>query len=342
MAGQDGKTPHDLEFAEALAKRPYDFDFFQTIRRLECMNPDKPRLGTAPRPVDEPVRLGQEPALTFAPASLASFKPGDDERPARLAVTFFGMFGPNGPLPLHLTEYARDRARNAADPTFLRFIDVFHHRMLSLFYRAWANAQPAVNFDRPESDRFAIYVGSLFGMAIPSFRNRDAFPDLAKLHYAGPLSCQTKSADGLRAMIEGFFGMPARIEQFVGQWLELPEPFWCRMGQSREVSTLGESVTVGSRTWEAQGKFRVVIGPVDYADYTSLLPGAQSLARLVALVRNYIGQELSWDLNLILRKQDVPALRLGGKERLGWTTWLSGSAPDSDASDLALDPLGAT
>lgn len=341
MAGEDRKAPHALEILEALARKPYDFDFFQAVRRLECLNPDKPRLGTAPRPVDEPVRLAQEPSLTFAPSSLASYKPGDADHPARLAVNFFGMFGPNGPLPLHLTEYARDRARNSADPTFARFVDLFHHRMLSLFYRAWANSQPTVNFDRPGEDKFAIYVGSLFGLAMPSFRERDEFPDLAKLHYAGQLSCQTKSADGLKAMIAGFFGMPTRIEQFVGQWLELPEPFRCRMGQSREVSTLGESVTVGSRTWEAQGKFRVVIGPVGYSDYESLLPGRQGLRRLVALVRNYIGHELGWDLNLILKKEEVPALQLGGKERLGWTTWLAGHPPASDVGDLALDPMAA-
>ena len=127
------------------------------------------------------------------------------DAPPRLAVNFFGLFGPNGPLPLHLTEYARNRLRAESDPTLVRFIDLFHHRMLTLFYRVWAAAQPTVSFDRPETDRFALYVGSLFGLGMPSLRNRDAFPDLARLHYAGQLACQTRHPDGLNAMISDYF-----------------------------------------------------------------------------------------------------------------------------------------
>ena len=97
--------------------------------------------------------------MAFAPRTVSSLVPGGDGVPPRMEVFFFGLFGPHGPLPLHLTEYARNRLRQAGDPTFARFADIFHHRLLSLFYRAWANAQPTVNLDRPESDRFADYVG---------------------------------------------------------------------------------------------------------------------------------------------------------------------------------------
>ena len=124
---------------------------------------DKPRWGDALRPVDEPVRLGQDPDLSFAPAPLASFELGQDGAPPRLQVRLFGLLGPNGPLPLHLTEYARERLRHAGDPTLSRFLDLFHHRFLALFYRAWAQAQPHVNRDRPNDDRFAVYVGAFVG-----------------------------------------------------------------------------------------------------------------------------------------------------------------------------------
>ena len=144
-------------------------------------------LGPARRPVDEPVRLGQDPDLSFAPAPLASFETGRDGRPPRLQVRLFGLLGPNGPLPLHLTEYARERLRHAGDPTLSRFLDLFHHRFLTLFYRAWAQAQPHVNRDRPDDDRFAAYIGSFFGMAPAAFRERDALPDLAKFFHVGAL-----------------------------------------------------------------------------------------------------------------------------------------------------------
>lgn len=342
MAGEDRTGARALELSAALAREPHKFDFFQAIRRLECAFPLKPRVGQSKRPVDDPVRLGQEPSLAFAPSSLARFEPEDGSgRPSRLAVFFFGLLGPNGPLPLHLTEYARDRLRNSSDPTFARFLDLFHHRMLGLFYRAWAGGQPTANFDRPGSDRFALYVGALFGLAMPSLRDRDAFPDLAKLHYAGQLVCHTRHAEGLRLVLGDFFGLPVGIEEFVGQWLELPESYLCRLGESLETSALGRTVTVGSRTWECQHKFRIRIGPLSLTDYESLLPGGAGLERLIALVRNYAGDELAWDVRLILKGSEAPPLRLGGSGRLGWTTWLTDRPLGQDAADLSLNPLAA-
>ena len=338
MAGEDRTASHAVALG-ALQREPYNFDFYQALRRLECVYREKPRLGESARAAEDPVRLGQRPDLAFAPSSLASFEAGGDGRLPRLSVLFFGLFGPNGPLPLHLTEYARDRMRNAEDPTFARFADLFHHRMLSLFYRAWANAQPTVNFDRPDSDRFAVYVGSLFGMAMPSLRGRDAVSDLTKLHYAGPLACQARHAAGLQGVLADFFKIPVEIEEFVGQWVDLPEDGRWRLAESPETGTLGRSATVGARIWECQQKFRIAFGPIGLADYLRLLPGSDSLKRLVALVGNYIGHELTWDVNLILRKQEVPPLVLGGTAQLGWTTWLANRPFERHVDDLLLDPL---
>jgi len=179
MAAPERTTPDLVDFFRRLESEPYAFDFFQALRRLECLNPESPRLGESASPKDDPIRLGQEPSLAFAPSTLAALQPGRGNRPPRLLVHFMGLFGPNGPLPLHLTEYARDRIRNSDDPTFARFLDLFHHRMLSLFYRAWAVAQPTVQMDRPATDRFAGYVGSLIGTGHPDLQDRDAFPDWA-------------------------------------------------------------------------------------------------------------------------------------------------------------------
>jgi len=339
MAGEDRAQAHALEVLRALQQDVYRFDFFHAVRCLENIHREKPRLGQSLRPVDDAVRLGQEPSLAFAPSALASFKPADEGRSARLSVFFLGVFGPNGPLPLHLTEYARDRMRNSSDPTFARFLDIFHHRMLSLFYRVWANAQPTVHFDRPESDRFAVYVGSLFGLGMGSLRDRDDFPDFSKLHHAGHLVCQTRHADGLKAILADFFSLPLGVEEFVGQWLELPASWLGRLGVSAEESALGRSITIGSRTWDCQSKFQIRFGPLGLKDYEDLLPGGASLKRLKALVRNYAGEVLNWDLRLILKKEDVPALRLGGRGRLGWTTWLTRGPLPQDPPDLTLNPM---
>jgi type VI secretion system protein ImpH len=336
----DHRPPSDLvAFVSALEREPYGFDFFQALRRIEALHPHMPRVGDAIKAADDPVRLGQEPATTFAPASLSGFEGARDGGPPRMLVRFLGLLGPNGPLPLHLTEYARDRLRNDADPTFARFLDLFNHRVLSLFYRAWAQAQPTVNFDRPREDRFSTYVGSLFGIGMPSYRERDAMPDLAKLHYAGHLACQARHADGLRSILADFLKLPVIIEELVGHWLRLPESCYWRLGQSPATGTLGVSTTAGSRVWDRQNKFRVRIGPLSLRDYERLLPGGDSLARVVAMVRNYVGDQLTWDLNLSLRRAEVPPLRLGGSARLGWSTWVSSRPLARDGDDLLLNAM---
>jgi len=339
MAAEDRTATPAVELFEQLVRAPHEFDFFQLLRRLECVYRDHPRLACSPRPADDPVRLGQQPSLAFAPRTVAAFEPGGPNSPPRVEVLFFGLFGPNGPLPLHLTEYVYDRLHNAGDATLARFADVFHHRLVSLFYRAWADAQPTVQYDRPEDDRFWKYVGALFGMGLPSFRDRDAVPDDAKRYYAGWLACQTRSADGLEAMLSDFFQLPVRIDEFIGEWIDIPEDCRFALESAPETGSLGASAPIGSQVWTCQQKFRIVLGPLTYEQYLRFLPGGASLPCLAALVRNDVGDELEWDVQLILKKEDVPPLLVGGLGTLGWTSWLGEEGRGQDAADLVLDEV---
>ena len=328
-------------FLQALGAHPYRFGFFPALRRLECLHPHQPGLGRSSRAEQDPIRLGVDPSMAFPAATLAGLDHQSPGRPPRLAVNFLGLLGPRGPLPLHLTEYIHDRLHNAHDPTFARFLDVFHHRMLSLFYRAWANAQPAVNLDRPDQDRFALYIGALFGLGMPALRRRDALPDLAKLYYAGRFVPHTRNAEGLCAMVEDWLGVKVGIDEFVGAWMDLPEDSRWRLGQDTGgrqggVGQLGTDTILGARVWGYQHKFRLILGPMDLDDYVRLLPGGDGLVRLEAMVRNYVGDELQWDLRLVLRREQAPPLRLGGAGRLGWTTWCRNRPLGADAGDLVL------
>lgn len=329
---------------DMLAAAPYQFDFFQVLRRLECLSNDgrdRPRFGAASRPADEPIRLGQEPSLAFAPAALARFQSGKEGLPPRLSVNFFGLLGPNGPLPLHLTEYARDRAHNSGDPTMRHFLDLFHHRMLMFFYRGWSSVEPTVSQDRPETNRFQTYVGALLGLGLPSLRARDRFPDSARLFYAGRFSGQTRNREGLEAIIADFFGMPTHVEPFIGDWLDIPPDYRWSLGKmgTRKVGLLGLSTTLGARAWNRQQKFRVVLGPLDRAQFQRMLPGGASLGTLTDLVRHYAGDELRWDLRLFLEEKVDEPCRLG-RSRLGWTAWLGRPGPGR-REDLILDPQEA-
>lgn len=316
---------------------PHAYGFNALLRLFEALNRDRPRLGRSLRPAQDAIRLGQEPAVVHTPGSLAGFEPGEDGRPDRLVVHLFGLFGPDGPLPLHITEQARDRERNAADPTLRRFLDMFHHRALSLFHRAWADVRPTASFDRPEEDRFGFYTGALIGLSTPGLRDRDAMPDLSKLHFAGLLAGQTRHAEGLGAILAAFFTVPVQVESFVGGWLTLAHEDRTRLGTATEVAALGGTALLGGRVWSRQHRFRLVFGPLSLADYERLLPGGRSFHRLVPIVRNWAGDVLAWDLNLVLRRNEVPPTRLGQYGRLGWTTWLTPRRHGGDAADLFLD-----
>lgn len=336
-ADAPASEPIDRAAIDALwrevAAEPWRFDFYALLRRIDASIAGRPRLGTARRPADEPLRLGQAPELSFAPAPLAKADPADRSGKPRLEVRFFGLFGPNGPLPLHLTAHARERLLHHRDETLLRFADLFHHRLLLLFYRAWAQAQPTASLDRPGEDRFADYVGSLLGVGGAAWRDRDAAPDHARLAFAGLFTRQVRNADGLARLLTGYLGRPVRVEQFVGRWMVLPEAERSRIGRrtsSRRLHSaqLGASAVLGRAVFDRQHHFRIHIGPLDRTTFESLLPVGSALPAVQALVDHYAGHEFGWDLELALRAGEVPATRPGRQGRLGWTTWLG--RPDAE------------
>lgn len=335
------RDPTDrLMFYRALEARPYDYDLFQTLRRIECLNDDKPRLGRAARPADEPVRLGQDVSMSFAPAPIAKFHQAEGDKAPRLDQRIVGSFGPNGPLPLHLTDYVRERILHIGDRTIARFADIFHHRLIELFYRAWAAAQPTINLDRPAEDRFAVYIGSLIGIGSPRTQNRDPTGDFVKLFFSGLLVKNVRNADGLQALLAGYFRLPVKLEQFVGHWMSLPSGDRTRLGSGTAGAQLGVGAVLGARVWDRQHKFRCRFGPLSLAQYEAFLPGGKALPRLVALVRQYLCFELEWDAQLVLKRNQVPRTRLGQYGRLGWTTWLGRIRERRDPDDLTLDAEG--
>jgi type VI secretion system protein ImpH len=334
MGATVGREADALAFFEALADAPYRYDFYHTLRRLECLHDQRPRWGQALRPVDEPVRLGQDPDLSFAIAPLSSFEMARGRTP-RLQVRLFGLFGPNGPLPIHITEYARERLRHADDATLCRFLDVIHHRLIALFYRAWAQAQPAVNHDRPKDDRFTVYVGAFLGLSPATVRDRDSVPDFAKLFHVSALIRQVRNVEGLTHILGHFFRVPVRIEEFVGHWMSLSTRE--RTYLSSDNAVLGSGAVLGARLWDRQHKFRIHLGPLTLSQYESFLPGAPALRKLVDWVRQYLCFELDWDVQLALTRGAVPRLTLGGGQRLGWTTWLGRRPADGAADDLRVD-----
>jgi type VI secretion system protein ImpH len=183
MAGPNRQTTDAL--IAALAEKPYEYNFYSAVRLLQCCFKDQPRIGYSSSPAQDPIRFAQSPALDFAPATLEAFKRKDPSRPPVIYSRHFGLFGPNGPLPLSLTEYARDRILHEGDATFTAFCNIFHHRLASFFFRAWADAQKATDFDRREEEHWSHFVGALIGMGMDSLLDCDSVPNRAKLILPG-------------------------------------------------------------------------------------------------------------------------------------------------------------
>ncbi len=312
MASDERKKAGDLSRFNAFKEHPEKYHIFQALRLIEAAYADKPRLGRSRRPSQDAIRLKQRVDMGFASSTVARFLPQDKQtgEPGELTQHMFGLFGPNGPLPLHLTEYAYNRQRSFRDPTFKAFGDMFHHRMLSLLYRAYTSGEPTASFDRAgETDPFAQKVAAFAGLKGAGLADRDAMPDLAKLRYAGRLAHGIRNEEGLLALISGFFGAPATMESFVGTWLELDSKDTWELGNPHKPAKLGQSCSIGSKVWTRQAKFRFRVGPVGLAEYKRLLPGGDSLKRLKALVNNYMGEAMMWDMNLVLRKGEAePAM----------------------------------
>lgn len=336
MATGKRARPDDLTHYAQLQADPTKYHLFQALRVIEAQHGDMPRLGTSRRAAQDPVRLGQEAEMAFPTSTIADFKVEDDGR-AHLTNRAFGLFGPMGPLPLHLTEYARERRRNHRDTTFIAFANTFTHRLMTLFYRAWASGQPAPSFDRPEQDPFERKVAAISGFYGKGLSRRDLMPDMAKRYFAGHLASGTKNAEGLVSLLQSFFDAEVHLQQFVGTWLDLePDDRW----QLGKPAGLGQGTSIGTRVWSRASKFRILVGPLSLAEYRRFLPGQGALERLEAIVRNYVGDALDWDVNVILRAAEVPRVALGGANAaLGQTTWLGvRRATGRDADDLYLSP----
>jgi type VI secretion system protein ImpH len=341
-------TPYSLESVplriHATLKQwtdsPWKFDYFAVMRRLEASAQPQPRWGRAMLPTAEPIRIGQEPSLAFAPATFSRFEDASAHSPPRLRQQFIGYIGPNGPLPVHLSDFIQERALNSGDKTWLGFLDMFTHRFALHFYRAWAQVRPTVALDRPSEDSFRRYAGALVGIGTPGRQNRDPINDDARLHFSGWLARQVRSAGSVQAVLGGYFGVPVKLEQWVGHWIQIAAGDVTRMGQGMASRALGRGAVMGTRVWDRQHRVRVHLGPLTLAQYRLFLPGGSARPALQRWMQQLLGHEYYWDALLILRDEEVPVTRLGGVSHLGWTSWAGKQKRCAHAVDVLIPGEG--
>jgi type VI secretion system protein ImpH len=315
-----------VTFLRNLEDEPWRFDYFAVLRHLERTAVDKPRIGESAARRDELVQLGQDPFMDFPASNIARVVQADN-RPLQVFVKYLGLLGPQGALPLATTEEAYHYVL-AQDDAFPRFLDVFNHRFIQLFFRAWANSRPIVQHDRPAEDRFVAYVGSSIGIGSAPYENLDSVPDGAKLGYAGILGAQAKSASRLASAICGLFNVTAEIDEFVGSRLVIEAAEWTILGARH--NALGDDTLLGRTVFSVQDKIRVRIFTRSLAQYVRFLPTGDLCERLADLVFFYNGEQLDWDAELAIPAGAAAPIRLGAFGQLGWTTWM---APNWTSTD---------
>lgn len=320
---------------EWLRAEPYRFDFFQALLLLERARPEAAPLAAGSDPEREAVRLAASIRLDFPPSDLESLTAADDEAaPPHLLVNFFSLAGAEGPLPPPLVEIIQNRMRER-DYAARDFLNLFHHRLLSLVFRGARAHRPALAAEPPEDSPAGRYLRAFAGLALPGQRERLPVPDRALIAYAGLLWQQPRSAVGLERMLSDYFGVRFALRQMQGAWRPLPPEAWTRLGVKGSNQILGDGAVVGQRVWLQAAAAELETAPLDLPQFLELLPGGAALTALRALTRLYAGTLCAITVCLCLRAEAVESARLGGA-RLGWTAFL----PQRGAADAAAATAG--
>jgi type VI secretion system protein ImpH len=357
MAVANGRT--SAAVIRQLFREPYRFDFFQAVRlldshaRSEAETRRRFSVGHDSAPAQEIVRFRVPASLSFAAASIVGLVAPDGETAERIAppemtVPFLGLTGPSGVLPQHYTALLIDRCHvKHKDYALREYFDLFHHRLISLFYRAWEKnhfqfAFERVQLEKPgELDDFTFALYSLVGLGTDNLRRRMAFDDEAALYYGGYFAHFPRNAISLECLLNDYWAIPVAVQQFRGQWLYLSEDEQTALPTVVRPTglncALGVSALVGTRVWNVQSMFRIRIGPVTYAEFREFMPIGRRLLPLCQLTRLYAGMELDFDVQVVLKKEEVPWCELQADPavapRLGWNTWVRSGPMQRDAEE---------
>jgi type VI secretion system protein ImpH len=325
------------EIEGLLRSDPHSFGFFQAVRLLERLRPGRAHVGGFDDPSSEVVRFAVNPALGFPASEIHDLRLDGEQ--ARMVVNFMGLTGPQGLLPHHYSLLVSERLR-ARDAALADFLDIFHHRIISLFYEAWRSHRFTIAREDGSRDRLAAHLADLIGLGLDSTRERMPFPDEALVYRAGLLAAQPRGAVALKQLLEDFFDLPAEVEQFVGAWYRLQAEDQCTIGDEEdEGNALGRGAVAGDEAWDQQSRVRVRLGPISRDRFDSFLPEGSSHAALSSLLRFYGNNQFDFEVQLVLAGEEVSGLRLGdaaAEQRLGWSTWICSTVRERDADETIL------
>lgn len=340
--------------SNALRRQGNAISFFKAIRLFERAaridagegsRKGSAGIGGEALPGDEPVRLRVDVGLGFPEQEIRQIRPGTDDGSPELTVSFMGLTGPSGILPQWYSERMVERQR-ARDDTMAAFFDLFNHRTVSLFYRAWQKYKMPINYERHgagASDPISRVLRALVGIEGKAFYKRLGAQDEMILAFSGPFSSAQPRAMSLKIMLTQLLDLPVEIEEFVGNWVNIATDEQTRLPSPADprgkYCGLGTDSIVGARYWECQSRFRIKIGAMGIADFRRFFEDDGPFSSVVELTRLYVGPAMNFDVQLVLKKGEVPNARLAGDvaaPRLGQNGWLYSNQRLADADEAVL------
>ena len=324
---------------EQLVDDACSFEFFQAVTLLQRLTHELRPVGGFSNPEDEAVHFRVNPRLGF-PASEIQKLEIPEHGPSSMMVNFMGLTGPSGILPHPYSELILERAR-AKDHGLAAFFDIFNHRAISLFYRAWQKSRFPVTYSAGARDLFTQYLLDLVGLGTAGLRDRQEIEDEAFLHYVSLVAMQSRSAEALQQIIADYFEVPVEIEQFTGAWYKLSRSTQCTMADQESASCqVGAGAVVGDEVWDRQARVRIRLGPLDLDRYCEFLPGGSAHKALRAVTRFFSNGCIDFELQLVLQRDRVPGIELdldsANSARLGWVTWVKSNPLGTDPDDTIL------
>lgn len=328
--GAPGRKPDaDLRSkVAAIQKDARRFSFFRLVYVLERMAAGSPPIGQLGPPSEERLRLRPDTSLVFSSSDVTDLRtvtyPDGVER-VRVTSTFMGLYGAVSPLPTHYAEQLALSDYQGGPQPVRELLDVFHHRLLALVYRAWTKYRFAVSYRKGGADAFTRRM--LCTTGVDGLRDHATPIDrFLFLRYAPLLASKSRSARGLTVVLEDLYGhLGVRIEQFVGHWTRLDKPLRNKLGVQNH--QLGYDLTLGRYVYDGTGRFKIVLGPMGYDEYLSFLPGGHQRERLRGIVDTFTRGVADADLELHVKADAAPRFQLGSPRAstLKRTAWLGGS-----------------
>jgi type VI secretion system protein ImpH len=317
------------------------FSYYRLIYLLQRLFPDSPRLGHTGPARDERIRVRADPDLVFSASDVTQMAYEtypDGEKRAQVSAAFMGLYGAVSPLPFHYVETIALGVHQGEPQPVRELLDVFHHRLFSLVYRAWSKYRLSVGYLSAGKDTFTRRMFCAVGL--DGFADHENFTlhPFYFLKFAPLLASKSRSARGLEVVLHELLGdIGVGIEQFVGHWTLIERPLRNKLGVANH--QLGESLVIGRYVYDGSGRFKVKLGPLEYDDYLSFLPGGHRRPFMQSIINTFTPGIHDVMLELHVDLDAAPRFQLGSPRAatLSRTAWLGGSGAQTFTITVPLE-----